>query len=133
MIEASKSEIDFVPLVNLIGIHFQIRDDYLNLQSSTYEAHKGFSEDLTEGKFSFPIIHSVRAAAGSDHQLLNILKQRTNSRDLKEYALGVMERTGSFAYTRAYLGKTEQRAREELTRLGGNPALERLLDMLSVK
>jgi len=25
---------DYVPMVELIGIHFQIRDDYLNLQSS---------------------------------------------------------------------------------------------------
>lgn len=24
---------DYVPLVNLIGIYFQIRDDYMNLQS----------------------------------------------------------------------------------------------------
>ena len=26
---------DYVPLVNLFGIYFQIRDDYMNLQSST--------------------------------------------------------------------------------------------------
>ena len=25
---------DYVPLVNLIGVHFQIRDDYMNLQST---------------------------------------------------------------------------------------------------
>ena len=25
---------DYVPLVNLIGIYFQIRDDYMNLQST---------------------------------------------------------------------------------------------------
>lgn len=24
---------DYVPLVNLIGVYFQIRDDYMNLQS----------------------------------------------------------------------------------------------------
>jgi geranylgeranyl pyrophosphate synthase len=24
---------DFVPLVNLFGVYFQIRDDYMNLQS----------------------------------------------------------------------------------------------------
>jgi len=24
---------DYVPLVNLIGVYFQVRDDYMNLQS----------------------------------------------------------------------------------------------------
>lgn len=69
---------DFVPLVNLVGIWFQIRDDYMNLQSdqarpftliklscamtnAQYAANKGFAEDLTEGKFSFPLVHAIRA------------------------------------------------------------------------
>ncbi|EPQ26750.1 uncharacterized protein PFL1_05729 [Pseudozyma flocculosa PF-1] len=55
---------DLLPLVNLIGLLFQIRDDFMNLQSSKYAENKGFCEDLTEGKFSFPIIHSIRASAG---------------------------------------------------------------------
>lgn len=25
---------DYIPLTDLIGVHFQIRDDYMNLQSS---------------------------------------------------------------------------------------------------
>ena len=51
---------DLLPLADLIGLLFQIRDDYMNLQSSKYADNKGFAEDLTEGKFSFPIIHAVR-------------------------------------------------------------------------
>jgi geranylgeranyl diphosphate synthase type 3 len=51
---------DYVPLVNLIGIYFQIRDDYMNLQSDQYAVNKGFAEDLTEGKFSFPLVHAIR-------------------------------------------------------------------------
>ena len=26
---------DYTPLVNIIGIHFQVRDDYMNLQSTS--------------------------------------------------------------------------------------------------
>lgn len=35
----------------------------------------------------------------ANHQLLGILKQRTNDVDLKRYCLTLMERTGSFDYT----------------------------------
>ncbi|SPO29742.1 related to farnesyltranstransferase (al-3) [Ustilago trichophora] len=57
---------DLIPVVNLIGLLFQILDDFMNLQSSKYAENKGFAEDLTEGKFSFPIIHSIRASVRGD-------------------------------------------------------------------
>ena len=57
-------ERDYTPLVNTIGLLFQIRDDYLNLTSTAFTANKGLCEDLTEGKFSFPVIHSIRANPG---------------------------------------------------------------------
>jgi hypothetical protein len=36
---------------------------------SKYADNKGFAEDLTEGKFSFPVVHGVRADT-SNRQLL---------------------------------------------------------------
>ncbi|CAO1631662.1 unnamed protein product [Parajaminaea phylloscopi] len=51
---------DLLPLLDLIGLLFQIRDDYMNLDSDAYAQNKGFAEDLTEGKFSFPMIHGIR-------------------------------------------------------------------------
>jgi geranylgeranyl diphosphate synthase type 3 len=66
-------------LINLIAIYYQIRDDYMNLQSQEvttalsiginltilvtfqYQSKKGLADDLTEGKFSFPIIHGIRS------------------------------------------------------------------------
>ena len=45
-----------------------------------------------EGKFSFPIIHCVRAEP-NDHRLLNILKQRTDDVDVKKHALQWMKHT----------------------------------------
>lgn len=37
-----------------------------------YEANKSYCEDLTEGKFSFPIIHAIRAKP-EDSQVMSIL------------------------------------------------------------
>lgn len=51
---------DLLPLLDLIGLLFQIRDDYMNIDSDAYAQNKGFAEDLTEGKFSFPMIHGIR-------------------------------------------------------------------------
>ncbi|ORZ00130.1 geranylgeranyl pyrophosphate synthase [Syncephalastrum racemosum] len=129
---ASESETDYTGLVSKIGIHYQVRDDYMNLQSKQYANNKGFCEDLTEGKFSFPIIHSIRADP-SNRQLLNILQKRSNSVELKQYALQLLERTQTFAYCRQYLADLEARAREEIQVLGGNIMLEKIIDSLTIR
>lgn len=106
----SAEEKDCVPLVNLIGILFQIRDDYQNLSSPEYLSNKGLCEDLTEGKFSFPIIHSIRARP-ENMQLINILKQKTDDAQVKRYAVSYMEGTGSFEYCRKVLDTLTERAK----------------------
>jgi geranylgeranyl diphosphate synthase type 3 len=142
---------DYTPLVNIIGIHFQVRDDYMNLQSTEVRGHfslfstiiynntlytkythnKGFCEDLTEGKFSFPIIHAIRTDM-SNRQLLNILSQKTNSLEVKQYAVQVIKGTGAFEYTLEFLKQKEKEALEEIERLGGNPLLEQVIKHLSL-
>ncbi|OGM42653.1 hypothetical protein ABOM_008444 [Aspergillus bombycis] len=88
---------DFLGLVDLLGIIFQIRDDYQNLQSDLYSKNKGFCEDLTEGKFSFLIIHSIHSNPGNQ-QLLNILRQRSEEESVKKYAVEYIRSTGSFDF-----------------------------------
>ncbi|KAM3076242.1 geranylgeranyl pyrophosphate synthetase [Clarireedia jacksonii] len=112
----SRSSKDYVPLVNLIGIIFQIRDDYQNLSSPEYSHNKGLCEDLTEGKFSFPIIHSIRAKP-DNLVLLNILKQKTDDEQVKKYAVAYMEQTGSFEYTRKVLSTLTERAKKLIDEL----------------
>ncbi|MDI1488577.1 MAG: geranylgeranyl pyrophosphate synthetase [Ramalina farinacea] len=105
----SRSEKNYIPLVNTIGLLFQIRDDYMNLSSPSYTETKGVCEDLTEGKFSFPIIHSIRSDP-SNLQLMNILKQKTTDMEVKKYAVRYMEKTGSFEYCRMVLGELHAQA-----------------------
>lgn len=57
---------------------------------------KNKNEMKKEGKFSFPIIHCVRAKP-NDHRLLNILKQRTEDVDVKKHALEWMKQAVSIA------------------------------------
>jgi len=124
---------DYVPLVNLFGIYFQIRDDYMNLQSTEYTNNKGFAEDLTEGKFSFPIVHGVRADQ-SNRQVLNVLQKRPSTPTLKHHTIGYLRNhTHSFDYTLGVLRTLEKQVRQEVARLGGNRGLERILDGLRVE
>lgn len=40
------------------------------MQHIQYTSNKGFAEDLTEGKFSFPVVHGIHADT-SNRQILS--------------------------------------------------------------
>ncbi|XP_025832654.1 geranylgeranyl pyrophosphate synthase [Agrilus planipennis] len=68
----SHNKEDFTKLAGILGLYFQIKDDYLNLCSKDYHHNKSYCEDLTEGKFSFPIIHAIHSHP-NDNQVIRIL------------------------------------------------------------
>eukprot|EP01114_Cavostelium_apophysatum_P019453 TRINITY_DN627_c0_g1_i1.p1 TRINITY_DN627_c0_g1~~TRINITY_DN627_c0_g1_i1.p1 ORF type:complete len:347 (-),score=65.76 TRINITY_DN627_c0_g1_i1:54-965(-) len=129
MQEFSENKSDFIPLVDYLGLLFQIRDDYINLRSEEYMENKSFCEDLTEGKFSFPIIHSILSTP-SDTRLLKILKQKTESVELKKYALSIMDKSGSFDYTKKVVIEYAEKVNEAILQLGGNRELEMIVQHL---
>ncbi|KAG1734618.1 isoprenoid synthase domain-containing protein [Suillus lakei] len=126
-------DIDFVPLVNIFGVYTQIRDDYMNLQSAEHSDNKGFAEDLTEGKFSFPIVHGIHADE-QNRFVMNVLQKRPTTPTLKHHTVDYLRtQTKSFEYTLAVMSSLERQVREEIARLGGNPQLEKILDALHVE
>ncbi|KAJ7904205.1 farnesyltranstransferase, partial [Mycena leptocephala] len=109
---------DFVPLVDLIGVHYQIRDDYLNLRSPEYSAKKGVAEDIEEGKFSFPIIHGVHTDT-SNQLILDVLKTRPATPTLKARVIRYLQHeTESFGYTVDVLDALEVEINTEILALG---------------
>lgn len=131
----SPSPSDCTPLVNLIGLIFQVRDDYMNLSSPEYSHNKGLCEDLTEGKFSFPIIHAIRSDP-SNLQLLNILGQKTADAEVKRYAVAYMEKAGSFEYTRRVVEVLIERARKLVDEIdagrGKAKGMHKILDKMVI-
>ncbi|KAJ4372727.1 geranylgeranyl pyrophosphate synthetase [Didymella sp. IMI 355093] len=138
----SAVQVDCAPLVSTIGLLFQILDDHLNLSpTSGYSSLKGLCEDLTEGKFSFPVIHAIRADP-SNQILINILKQKTTDEEVKRYALKYMESKGSFEYSKKVIdelrGKTEDLVKGIERGLGergeeGAEALRKMLGRLVLR
>lgn len=106
----------------------------MNLTSEEYmKTRHAFADDLTEGKYSFPIIHCI--LFGKEmivSRLKEILKLRTKDDVLKKEAIELMRESGSFHYTTEKLSELHKEMKEMLVDLGGNPILEKVLDMLSV-
>lgn len=144
-----------IELSNTLARFFQIIDDYNNLQSETYHQNKSYCEDLTEGKFSFPVIHSINscreqkssisnstqentstsstvvfAPETCDHRLMNILKQRTENVNLKQYAVQLMKETGSFEYTKQACLKLYEKMNVMIQNLGGNQKLSGIVQYI---
>jgi geranylgeranyl diphosphate synthase type 3 len=93
-----------------VGILFQILDDHLNLSpTSGYSDLKGLYEDLTEGKFSFPVIHAIRADP-SNLVLMSILKQKTDAEEVKRFAVKYMEEKGSFEYSKNVINELRHKS-----------------------
>ncbi|KAJ3346519.1 geranylgeranyl pyrophosphate synthetase [Allomyces javanicus] len=119
----------YTTLCTTLGNLFQIRDDYINLVSAEFAATKGYCEDIEEGKFSFPVIHSIRSNP-HDRQLLNILKQHTTDPHLKRYALQLLDESKSLQYTREYLRALDADVVAQIRALGGNRALDKIMALL---
>ncbi|XP_076250736.1 geranylgeranyl pyrophosphate synthase quemao isoform X2 [Rhynchophorus ferrugineus] len=126
----SENRDDFTKIAGILGLYFQIRDDYMNLTSKDYMQFKSYCEDLTEGKFSFPIVHAI-ISRPEDNQIMNILRQRTKEIEVKKYCVSLLEKFGSFEYTRETLKNLEMEATKEIQRLGPNPYLEEFIHSLS--
>lgn len=126
----SDNKKNFTKITAILGLYFQIRDDYINLTSKEYSATKSFCEDLTEGKFSFPILHAINNKK-NDQEILSILKKRTESIELKKYCVKLLEEAGSFQYTRNILKKLYDEAQIEIANLGTNEYMDNLLHELN--
>ncbi|KAK2747926.1 hypothetical protein FQN57_001517 [Myotisia sp. PD_48] len=111
----------------VFGRYFQIRDDVKNLDSSQYASQKGYCEDLDEGKFSFPLVHSMSKVDQKDahtNMILGILYNPPSaglSTELKELIVNHL-RNESHSFEFAY--KTLRDMENELIRL---------LDVLALK
>ncbi|RFU31942.1 hypothetical protein B7463_g4440, partial [Scytalidium lignicola] len=128
---SGKSDKRLEPLADIFGIIYQVLDDYKNLLDGKMATTKGYCDDISEGKFSFPIVHAL-SKAGPDCEIIKILKSRPQENHLKAYIVRYLENESrSFEYTRRFLKELQVYAKGQLANLGHqNSMLEKLLDIL---
>ncbi|KAA0192622.1 Geranylgeranyl diphosphate synthase type III [Fasciolopsis buskii] len=127
----SDNKANFKPLVDTLGLLFQIRDDYANMiDNSQYHKSKTFADDLTEGKFSFPIVQAIRNHP-KDSQVLSIVSQHTTDPSLKRYCVQHMAELGALDSTVEAMAELESQCLNLIQQHNGNIHLSKFVHCLA--
>jgi geranylgeranyl diphosphate synthase, type I len=102
-----------------IGVAFQIQDDVLDLTSRQFATKKGGKgQDITEGKRSLIVIHTLEKAKPVDKKRLTaILKMHTSDQKLKDEAIQIMTQYGAIEYAEQFAEKLVAESWKEVDRL----------------
>ena len=94
-------------LAESIGIAFQMQDDVLDLTSKEFEKKKGGrGQDITEGKRTLMVIHTLGVASTEDRRrLVEILNMHSSDQKLRDEAIEIMEKYGSIEYVKQFARK----------------------------
>ena len=102
-----------------IGVAFQMQDDILDLTSSEFAEKKGGrGQDVTEGKRSLIVIHTLKVAEAKDQgRLVEILKMHTSDQRLRDEAIMIMQKYGSIEYVKEFARKMVEDSWREVENL----------------
>ena len=90
-----------------IGIAFQMQDDILDLTGKDFAEKKGgHGKDVTEGKRTLIVIHTLKVADAKDkRRLIEILNMHTSAQKLIDEAIKIIEKYGSIDYAKNFARK----------------------------
>ena len=98
------------------GLAFQIQDDLLNLIGTEESTKKDFRSDITEGKRTLVVVHALQNAEPADRErLIAILSAKERDPQVLAEAVGLLEKTGSIEYARAYAQDLTEQAKAVLS------------------
>ena len=90
-----------------VGVAFQMQDDVLDLTGREFAEKKGGrGQDITEGKRSLMVIHTLNTVnSESKKRLIEILNMHTSNRKLIDEAIKIMQRHSAIDYVTNYARK----------------------------
>ncbi len=85
-----------------IGVAFQMQDDILDLIGKEFAEKKGgVGQDITEGKRTLMVIHTLQNAGTADKErLIHILNMHTSNQALRDEAITLMQKYGSIKHVK---------------------------------
>ena len=77
-----------------IGVAFQMQDDVLDLTGKKFAEKKGgVGQDITEGKRTLMVIHTLKNASSAERKrLIQILNMHTSDQNLRDEAIALMRK-----------------------------------------
>ncbi|MEM2242410.1 MAG: polyprenyl synthetase family protein [Candidatus Bathyarchaeia archaeon] len=102
-----------------IGVAFQIQDDVLDLTGEEFAEKKGGrGQDITEGKRTLMVIHTLRVANTKDRErLIEILRMHTTDQKLRDEAIAIMKKYGSIDYAKNFARKIVEESWKNVEKL----------------
>jgi hypothetical protein len=85
-----------------IGVAFQMQDDVLDLTGKEFAEKKGGrGQDITEGKRTLMVIHTLKKSSSKDKKrLIQILNMHTSDQKLRDEAIAIMEKHNAIEHVR---------------------------------
>jgi geranylgeranyl diphosphate synthase, type I len=110
----------------LIGMAFQIQDDYLDVASQEEDLGKPVGSDIMEGKMTLLVVHALSNASPEDKKiLLTILKE--GEEENVPRAVEILEKYGSIHYAWELAQNDVNKAKQLLDVLEDSPAKKALM------
>lgn len=111
----------------LIGMAFQIQDDYLDVVSDAEKLGKPVGSDIAEGKMTLMVVHTLSQASADDKQtLISILENNSNETEEIQKAINIFTNYGSINYARDIALESVENAKKLLDVVDDSPAKEAL-------
>jgi geranylgeranyl diphosphate synthase type I len=102
-----------------IGVAFQMQDDILDLTGKDFAQKKGgLGQDITEGKRTLLVIHTLKTATLKDKErLIEILNMHTSNQVLRDEAITIIRKNGAVEYTKNKAAKMIEESWKEVDKL----------------
>ena len=111
----------------LIGLAFQIQDDYLDLAADEKTLGKPIGSDIAKGKMTIIAIKGLDSDESGE--LLEILKDDNNSQDDIDKAIDILKNCGAIQYAHNLAQESVMKAKEVLEILDDSSSKQTLIDI----
>lgn len=113
----------------LVGLGFQVRDDFLGIWGNPDKTGKPFGSDIRRKKKSFPIAYALEKARGkAKEELLNIYQKEVIEDHDLDLVHGILDALNAQAYTQGIAQEYLEGALKEMRRLPLMPSPARELE-----